>query len=161
MGVQCIQVTFDSCVSKVILRLFGAFTIFDNLLSRKRAVVERNGVIFRLRGEYASYTWYVLTVKVLKVILGSVGCISDFRQPCISKRPFVECKRMKFGPRGESSMYTRYFQQPQRTCLRSFWGHSVHSQFLTTLYLKNDWMYSDMDWNLGSRGDYSVYTGYF
>ena len=50
VSVQCIQVTLDSYVLKVILGSFGAFPIFDNRLSQKRLVVERNGVKFRPRG---------------------------------------------------------------------------------------------------------------
>ncbi len=43
---------------KVILGSFGAFPIFDNRVSRKRLVVERNGEKFGPRGEYSVYTGY-------------------------------------------------------------------------------------------------------
>ncbi len=44
--IQCIQGTFDSLVLKVILGSLGAFPIFGNFVSRKRLVVEPNGVKF-------------------------------------------------------------------------------------------------------------------
>ncbi len=43
VSVQCIQDTFDSQVFKVSLGSFGAFLIFDNLVSPKQLVVEQNG----------------------------------------------------------------------------------------------------------------------
>ncbi len=50
VSLQCIQVTFDSNVDKVILRSFGAFLIFDQLVSRKWLVVELNRVKFWASG---------------------------------------------------------------------------------------------------------------
>ena len=58
VSIQCTQGTFDTTVLNVILGSFGAFPIFDNLVSRKRLVVERNRVKFGLRGEYSVYTGY-------------------------------------------------------------------------------------------------------
>ena len=58
---KCILGTFDSKVSKVILRSFGAFPIFpifsNRVLSQKQMSVEQNGPKFGFRG------YLLLTVK--------------------------------------------------------------------------------------------------
>ncbi len=46
----------DTYVVKVILGSLGAYTNFDNLVCRKRMVVEQNGVKFGPLGEYSVYT---------------------------------------------------------------------------------------------------------
>ncbi len=46
-------------------------------------------------------------------------------------------------------------------CWRSFWDHSVHFRFSTTLYLKNGWWWRETDQTLGLRCKYLIYTGYF
>ncbi len=48
--IQCTQGTFDTSVIKVILGSLGAFPIFEKPVSRKRLVVERNGVKFGPQG---------------------------------------------------------------------------------------------------------------
>ncbi len=48
---------FDFEIFKVILRSFGAFLIVDNLVSRRRLAIERNGPKFR-HWEYLSYVVY-------------------------------------------------------------------------------------------------------
>ena len=50
VSIQCIQGTFDTSVLMVILGSFGAFPIFEKTVSRKRLVVERNGVTFVPQG---------------------------------------------------------------------------------------------------------------
>ena len=40
VSLQYVKVTFDSKVLEVILGSFGAFLIFDNLISQKRLVIE-------------------------------------------------------------------------------------------------------------------------
>ncbi len=45
-GKYCIQGTFDCQLFKFSLGSFGAFPIFDDLVSRKRLVVEQNGPKF-------------------------------------------------------------------------------------------------------------------
>ncbi len=46
VSIQCTQVTFDTSMIKVILGSLGAFTIFEKAVSRKRLVIDRNGVKF-------------------------------------------------------------------------------------------------------------------
>ncbi len=46
VSISCIQGTFDCQVSKFSLGSFGAFLFFDDLVSQKRLVVERNGPKF-------------------------------------------------------------------------------------------------------------------
>ncbi len=50
-------------MSKVILRSFGAFSIFDNLISRKRLVVEQTGPNFGPGGYILNVYRIRLTVK--------------------------------------------------------------------------------------------------
>ncbi len=58
VSVQCTQGTFDTSMIKVILGSFSVFPIFEKPVSRKRLVVERNGVKFGRRGEYSVCTGY-------------------------------------------------------------------------------------------------------
>ena len=46
VSIQCAQGTFDTYVIKVIRGSFGAFPLFDNLVSRKRIVEEKNSEIW-------------------------------------------------------------------------------------------------------------------
>ncbi len=57
MSIQCTQGTFDTSVIKVILGSFSVFPISEKPVSRKRLVIERNGVKFGPRG-YSVYTGY-------------------------------------------------------------------------------------------------------
>ncbi len=44
VSMQCIQGPFHSKVVKVSLGTFGAFPIFDSLVSRKRLLIERDSL---------------------------------------------------------------------------------------------------------------------
>ncbi len=56
---------------EVILGSFGAFQIFDKLVSHKWPVLERNEVKFGPQGEYSAYVYRVLlTLKCLRLFWG-------------------------------------------------------------------------------------------
>ena len=86
---------------KVILGLFSAFPIFEKPVSRKRLVVEQNGVKFGPRSgvsiQCIQGTFYTLVVKVIP---GSLGSFSIFEKPVSRKRLVVERQRVKFGSQG-------------------------------------------------------------
>ena len=87
---------------KVILRLFGAFSIFDSLVSGKWLAVERNGQKFGPTGQVLSVCKVRLTVKCLChfQVIRRISDFPDFRQPCISKTAGCRTKSgHKFGPR--------------------------------------------------------------
>ncbi len=95
--------TFDSSVFKVILRSFNALPIFDNLVSRKRLVVERIGVKFGLRGQvFSAYKVPLTVVKcVFNVILMSFSAFVIFRNLVhVSRWLVVQQNGCKFMPRG-------------------------------------------------------------
>ena len=56
VSVQCTQGTLDTSVIKVFLGSFGAFLIFEKPVSRKRLVIEWNGVKIGVGSEYSVYT---------------------------------------------------------------------------------------------------------
>ena len=58
VSIQCTKGTFDTSVIKAILWSFGAFPIFEKTVSRKRLVIERNGVKVGIGGEHSVYTGY-------------------------------------------------------------------------------------------------------
>ncbi len=74
VSIQCIQGTFDSYVLDVILGSFGAFLIFDQLVSRKRRVVEQNAVKIEPQERAFSVYWVLLTVKCLRSLVYT-GCL--------------------------------------------------------------------------------------
>ena len=55
VSISCIQDTFDCQVFKLSLGSFGAFPFFDDLVSRKWLVVERNGAKFGPLGVYSTF----------------------------------------------------------------------------------------------------------
>ncbi len=61
---QCIQVTFDSYVVKVILGSLGSFPIFDKIVSHKWVFLKRNGAKFGPR---------VCVLHVYRVLLTVAG----------------------------------------------------------------------------------------
>ncbi len=63
---------------------------------------------------------------------------------------------MKFGSRGW--VFNVYGVLLTDKCLRSFWGHSVHFQFLTTLYLETGRSQNETECNLSSGWVFSVYS---
>ncbi len=75
---------------KVIWGSFGAFPIFDSIVSRKRLVIEQNGVKFGSRGLVFNVYWVLSTVKWLGSLWGH---------------------GVKFGPRGSVfSVYSGFRQ---------------------------------------------------
>ncbi len=89
VSIQCIRGTFDTWVVKVILWSLGEFLIFDNLVSWKWQVVERNGVQFGHQG------WVFSVYRILAKLnasgnSGVIRCISDFLVP--RKRQVLEWK---------------------------------------------------------------------
>ncbi len=76
----------------VILRSFGAFSIFDNLVSQKWLVVERNEWHLGLGGEYSVYTgyfWHLSSECHSEVI----WCISDFQNNLFVSRKWQDLER--------------------------------------------------------------------
>ena len=65
--------------------------------------------------------------EVLKVIMGSFGAFLIFEKTLCRKPLVVARKGVKFGPQGWVSSVNRVLLTFQ--WLRSFWGHSVHSNF--------------------------------
>ncbi len=72
--------TYQTSEILYILGSLGAFPIFNNFVSRKWLVVQRNGVKFEPGGEYSVYTSYFWQ---LSAHTGVIRCISDFQQSCI------------------------------------------------------------------------------
>ena len=78
---------------------FCAFQIFDDLVSRKRLVVERNRPKFEPLGQVFSVCRVVLTVKcAIKFSLWSFGAFLIFRDLVSWKLLVVEQNGLKFGP---------------------------------------------------------------
>ena len=114
---------------------YGAFPSFDNLVSRKWVVVERNSEILRsvvvgglssqcLQGNFCQLDTYGYS--------GVIQCISNFRQIYILKTAGRRAKHSEIGPRG--SVCSEYMVLLTVKCLRSFWGHLLNVHFL---YLQN------------------------
>ncbi len=87
------------------LGLFCAFPIFADLVhvvSRQRAIGERNGPSFGPQGYAFSVYRVRLTVKC-SVLVGVIRCIPDFRRPCtcyVSETANFRVKRPKCGLQG-------------------------------------------------------------
>ncbi len=75
----------------VILGSFGVFPTFDNLVSRKRFVVEQTEWNSGLGGEYLVYTGYVWQLNAWGNS-GVIRCISNFRQSPVSKTAWYRAK---------------------------------------------------------------------
>ncbi len=85
--------TFDSYVIKICLLSFGAFTIFDNLVTPKRVVVEPNGLNLGLGGVFFQII-HIFRVPLLLSVQGHSEIIQ-----CICDR-LVSRKRLIAGPTG-------------------------------------------------------------
>ena len=88
---------------KCSLGSLGAFPILDDLVSRKRLIVERNSRKSVPHGQVFSVYRVLLTVKYSKFNLGSFGAISffdDLVHVVSRKRLVVERNRPKCGPQG-------------------------------------------------------------
>ena len=109
---------------------FGAFSIFDDLVFRKRLVVERNGRNLDLRGKSLVYIEYFCLLSV-QGQFRVIQCISNFCQPCISKTASRRAKWTKFGHQGQVLSVYRVLLTVK--CSRSAWGHSVHFRFFADL----------------------------
>ena len=114
---------------KVILGSFGAFPIFNNLVSRKWLVVEQSRVEFEPRGEYSVYTGYFWQLSACGHSRVS-RFISDCRQPYAL---YIEnvWNGVKFGPQGWVFSVHKVLLTVK--CLRSFWGHWVFSPIFNKL----------------------------
>ena len=99
----------------------------------KRLVVEQNGVKFGPRDEYSAYTGFFWQFSAW-VHSGVIQCISNSHQPCISKTAGRRAKQSEIWASGVNIQYIQKLLTV--TCLRSFWGHSVHFWCSTTLYLE-------------------------
>ena len=116
----------------------------------KRLVIEQNAVKFGPQGEYSVYTgsfWQF-----------SAWCHSG-AFPTVTN--FVSQKTAgRIAKQSEISASVVNIQYIQKTltvtCLRSFWGHSVHFRFSTTLYLEDGWSKSETV-KLGPWGKVLVY----
>ena len=76
----------------VISGSFGAFLIFNNLVSRKWLVLTETEWNLGLN-EYSVHTAYRVLVKLnASGNSGVIRCISDFQQPCISKTAGLRAK---------------------------------------------------------------------
>ncbi len=68
-------------MSNLSLGSFGAFPIFDGLMSRIRLVVEQNGQNLDLKGTWSKYLVHIKYIGLLRIQVHFVviRCISDFR----------------------------------------------------------------------------------
>ena len=136
----------------VILRSFGAFSVFVTLVSRKRSWNKTDQNLC-IRDKYLHDVVYIayLTFKWCKVILRSFIAFL-FWHPYISKTAGRRARCTKICGSWVSS--TVYRVLLIYGVLRQFCGYSVHFRFLTTLYLENGWSETEMDQNLNLRGTY-------
>ena len=104
---------------KDILRSLRAFPIFDKLVSQKQLAIVQCHVQCHF--------------EVIRFISGCPIFWHD-----ILKTAGCKAKRTKIwtGPQEILSIYRSLWL----LCSRTFWGHSVHFQFLTNPYLENGWL---------------------
>ena len=109
VSISCIQGTFDCQVFKFSLGSFGAFPFFDDLVSRKRLLVERNGPNFGPLGGgevFSDYT-VLLTVKCSSSVRGHSVHFRFFE---LISRKLVVAEQMDqhFSLRGKSLVAAEY-----------------------------------------------------
>ncbi len=76
---------------KAILKSLGVFPIFDNLVSQKWLVVERDRVSFG--PQVCVFSVYRILVKLnASRNSGAIWCISNFQQPCVLKMAGLRAK---------------------------------------------------------------------
>ena len=138
---------------KVILGSFGCISEFWQHCISKRLVIEWNKENLGL-GRVGVYRVLLTGVKVIL-------CISNFQQTCISKIAGRRVKRSEFWALGLSIQCVQGLSTVK--CLRPFWvigwifNNLVHVCWKWLVVKKQ----SETEWNLGLRGEYSVYIGYF
>ncbi len=84
---------------------------------------------------------------------------SDFRKICISKMAGRRAKQREIWASWVSIQCTE--GTFDTSVIKFIRGGGGAFQFSTSLDLENGWSQSETDWNLGLRGEYSVYRGYF